>query len=299
MFFKNRKATFGASVLLLIVLAAVFAPLITSNDPLSTDYPRAIPPSGAHPFGTTDYAQDILAQALYGARISLIVATVAATIATVIATTFGLLAAYRPGFVDNFVNMITNIFLVIPGLPLLIVISAFIPERGAKVIAPLLGFTSWAFETRILRGQALGLRGRDFIMAAKMTGESTMRIIFGEFVPNMISRIVAGFIITFTAGVFGEAGLEFLGFGDPHQVTWGTMLYWAANGSAVASGHWWQFVFPGLCISLTIVGLVFLQYGVDELSNPKLRNLPKVKRRRFALASRLIGMRPRGEEATA
>jgi peptide/nickel transport system permease protein len=287
-FLSNKKALFGLTLFSMIVLAAIFAPLLTSDDPLSTDFPPYLHPNSAHPFGTTDYGQDLFAQAVYGARITLLVATGAAAISTAIATAFGLVAANRPGFVDNTVNMFTNIFLVIPGLPLLIVVSSFIPQRGAVVICLLLGFTGWAGETRILRGQALGLRGRDFIMAAKVSGESTWRIVFGEFVPNMISRIVAGFILTFYLAIFGEAALEFFGFGDPHQVTWGTMLYWAANGSAVPSGHWWDFIFPGMAIALTVIALVFLQYGVDELSNPKLRNLPKVKRQRFGAVGRIV-----------
>jgi peptide/nickel transport system permease protein len=280
-FLANKKALFGLSLFSTIMMAAICAPLLTSADPNEIgQFDPRLHPSMTHPFGTTDYGQDVFAQALYGARVTLLLAAFAALLATVIATTFGLLAAYRPGFIDDTVNMFTNIFLVIPILPLLIVVSAFIPQRGPVLIAFMIGLTAWAGETRILRGQALGLRGRDFILAAKMTGESTWKIVFGEFMPNMISRIVAGFILTFQAAIFFEAALEFLGFGDPHIVTWGTMLFWAANGSAVLSGEWWDFVFPGLAIAFTIVALVFLQYGVDEVSNPKLRNLPKRKRRR-------------------
>jgi peptide/nickel transport system permease protein len=284
-FLSNRKAVFGLTLFMGIVILAILAPVLANHDPNGNDYEPRQSPSAHHPFGTTDYAQDLFSMVLWGARVSLLVGAGAAAIATAIATAFGLLAAYRPGVIDGIVNMFTNIFLVIPLFPLLIVISAFVPQRGGVVIMFMIGLTVWAGETRILRGQALGLRGRDFIMAAKVSGESTWRIVFGEFVPNMISRIVAGFILTFTQAIYFEAGLEFIGFGDAHQVTWGTALYWAANGAAVLSGYWWNFVFPGMAITLTVVALVFMQYAVDEVSNPKLRNLPKKQRRRHALRS--------------
>jgi peptide/nickel transport system permease protein len=301
-FFKNGKATFGFVLFGVIALAALFAPLMSHGDPsLFGTFPQRVHPGSAHWFGTNDYGQDIFALVVYGARISLLVATGAAAISTAIATCFGLLAAYKPGPVDGTVNMVTNIFLVIPGLPLLIVVMSFIPQRGPVVICILLGVTSWAIEARILRGQALGLRGRDFILAAKVTGESTWRIIFGEFVPNMISRIVAGFILTFNGAIFGEAALEFLGFNNPHQVTWGTMLFWAYQQNAVASNEWWVFVFPGLAISMTIVALIFLQYGVDELSNPKLRNQIALRRSRIGMLFGYLGSRRAraASEATA
>jgi peptide/nickel transport system permease protein len=282
-FLTNRKAVFGLTLFSGIVILAILAPVLANHDPNGNDYEPRQSPSRHHVFGTTDYAQDLFSMVLYGARVSLLVGGGAAFIATAIATAFGLLAAYRPGPVDGIINMFTNIFLVIPLFPLLIVVSAFVPQRGGVVIMFMIGLTVWAGETRILRGQALGLRGRDFIMAAKVTGESTWRIVFGEFVPNMISRIVAGFILTFTQAIYFEAGLEFIGFGDAHQVTWGTALYWAANGAAVLSGYWWNFVFPGMAITLTVVALVFMQYAVDEVSNPKLRNQPKRQKQRSSL----------------
>jgi peptide/nickel transport system permease protein len=270
-FLANRKAKIGLVFFGLIVLIAILAPWLGTVDPVRSTSPPYLHPSWAHLFGTTDQGQDLFSQVLYGARISLLVGASAALISTVIATTFGLLAAYRPGLIDNTVNTVTNIFLVIPQLPLVIVIAVFIPQRGGVVLALVIGFTGWAAEGRILRGQALALRGRDFIMAAKISGESTWRIVFGEFVPNMIARIVAGFILTFEIAIFAEAGLEFLGFGDPHQVSWGTILYWAGSDSALGQGEWWWFTFPGIAIALTIASLVFINYGVDELSNPRLR----------------------------
>ena len=139
------------------------------------------------------------------------------------------------------------------------------------VMALIIGFTTWAIETRVLRGQALTLCNRDFILAARASGESTPRIVFRELLPNMLSRIAAGFAFVFINAVFFEAALEFLGFADVNKVSWGTTLYWATVNSTLLQGEWWHFVFPGLAISLTLLSIVFINYGIDELADPRLR----------------------------
>ena len=277
----NPKSCFGIVLLCVIVLAAIAAPLLTGH---VANEPDALPrqaPSWAYPFGTTDQGYDIFAQVLYGARVSLGVAAVASLIAMTIAITLGLLAAYSGGWVDESIVLLTNVFLVIPILPLLIVISSFLQGTGPTSMALIIGLTSWAIETRILRGQALSLRNRDFILAAKVAGESTPRVVFGELMPNMLSRIAAGFAFVFVQAVFYEAALEFLGFGDANQVSWGTTLFWATNNSTLLTGEWWHFVFPGVAISLTILAIVFINYGIDELSDPRLRRPAPRTRRRF------------------
>jgi peptide/nickel transport system permease protein len=140
-----------------------------------------------------------------------------------------------------------------------------------------LGLTLWAFEARILRGQALTLRNRDFVAGAKVAGESTRRVVFGELMPNMISRIAAAFVLVFYIALLVDAGLEFLGLGDTTHVSWGMVLYWAQTNSTVLQGEWWPFFFPGLFLVITVVGLVFLLAGIDEVSNPRLRNLKPAK----------------------
>src|SRR6185312_9103661 len=144
-----------------------------------------------------------------------------------IAATLGMLSAFVGGWVDDAINTVINIFIVIPALPLLIVVYSFLPTRGPVPMVLILGLTTWAVEARILRGQALSLRNRDFILAAKASGEGTWRVIFGEIMPNMVSRIAAGFLLAFYISIIFAAGLEFLGFGDPNATSWGTVLYWA------------------------------------------------------------------------
>jgi peptide/nickel transport system permease protein len=275
---RNPKSAFGIFLLGLIVLVSAAAPLLTSHAANEAGELPGQPPSWAQPFGTTDQGYDVWSQVVYGGRMSLLVAAFASVISMAIAITLGLLAAYSGGWRDDVINLVTNVFLVIPVLPLLLVISSMLTVTGPAAMAVIIGATSWAIETRILRGQALSLRNRDFILAAKVAGESTTRIVFGEFLPNMLSRIAAGFAFVFVQAIFYEAALEFLGFGDANKVSWGTILFWAANNSTLLQGEWWHFVFPGLAISLTVLAIVFINYGIDELSNPRLRQA-KPKRR--------------------
>ena len=145
-----------------------------------------------------------------------------------------------------------------------------------------LGLTLWAFEARILRGQALSLKSRDFVHAAKVSGESTWRIVFGELMPNMISRIAAAFVLVFYIALLVDAGLEFLGLGDTTHVSWGMTLYWAQVNSSVLQGEWWPFLFPGAALAFTVLGLVLVLAGIDEVSNPRLRSERGTRQRLFS-----------------
>jgi peptide/nickel transport system permease protein len=268
------KSRFGLALVGFMVFVAVIAPWISVNNPTDFNLLAARQaPSWHHLFGTTDQGSDIFSQVALGTRRSLILGASAALLATALATTLGILAAYAGGIVDELVNFLTNVFLVIPTIPLLIVISSYLKARGMTTMILVLGLTLWSFEARILRGQALSLKNRDFVQAAKTAGESTWRIVFGELMPNMISRIAAAFVLVFYVALLVDAGLEFLGLGDTTHVSWGMVLYWAETNSTVLQGEWWPFLFPGLALVLTVVGLVFLLAGIDEISNPRLRNL--------------------------
>jgi peptide/nickel transport system permease protein len=267
----NPKSCFGIIVFGGIVLAALLAPVIAQNPPDEIVALPGLSPSREYWFGTTDQGYDVFTQVVWGARTSLAVGAAAAVISTVIAATLGMFAAYSGGWIDDSINLVTNVFLVIPVLPLLLVVYSLLPTRGPVVMALILGLTTWAVEARILRSQALTLRNRDFIEAAKVSGEGRWRIVFGEIMPNMVSRIAAGFLLVFYLSIIFAAGLEFLGFGDVNKVTWGTTLYWAQNNSSVLQGNWWHFVFPGVALALSVAALVFINFGVDELANPRLR----------------------------
>jgi peptide/nickel transport system permease protein len=268
----NRKSRFGLTLVGFMVFIALIAPWISVNNPTDFNLLAAHQaPSWSHLFGTTDQGSDIFSQVALGTRRSLILGAAAALLATTLAATLGILAAYCGGIVDEVINFLTSVFLVIPTIPLLIVISGYLSNRGMTTMILVLGLTLWAFEARILRGQALSLRSRDFVEAAKTAGESTWRIVFGELMPNMISRIAAAFVLVFYIALLVDAGLEFLGLGDTSHVSWGMVLYWAQTNSTVLQGEWWPFLFPGIALVITVVGLVFLLAGIDEVSNPRLR----------------------------
>ncbi|HET8894003.1 MAG TPA: ABC transporter permease, partial [Gaiellaceae bacterium] len=201
-------------------------------------------------------------------------------LATAVAAILGITAAYLGGLFDEVVSLLTNVFLTIPPIPLLIVISGYLKNRGMWTMVVVLALVLWAFEARILRGQALSLKSRDFIQASKASGESTRRVVFGELMPNMISRIAAAFVLVFYIALLVDAGLEFLGLGDPSKTSWGMTLYWAEVNATVLQGEWWPFFFPGAALAFTVLGLTLVLAGIDEVSNPRLR-AERAERRRL------------------
>ena len=182
--------------------------------------------------------------------------------------------------------MTVNVFLVLPGLPLTIVLASLASASGANkneyVIALVLMFTSWSYGARVLRAQTLSLKEREFVAAARASGESSLRIISAEILPNEVSLIASTFIGTFVYVVGAEVALDFLGLGDTSRASWGVILYWAQNNAALIVGKWWQFVPAGLCIALLCAGLAFINFGIDELSNPRLRAERPQRRRLFS-----------------
>jgi peptide/nickel transport system permease protein len=275
MLLGNPKGRAGLVFFGGMLLLALIAPLVADRA-TATDFNLLATrqaPSLHHLFGTTDQGSDVWAQVVWGARRSLLLGAAAGAIATVIAAVLGIFAAYAGGLIDDVFTLLTNVFFVIPTIPLLIDVTAFLHTRGLLVMTLVIAGTLWAFEARILRGQALTLKNRDFILAAKVAGESTPRIVFGELVPNMISRIAAAFVLVFYIAILVDAGLEFLGLGDSSKPSWGVALYWATVNSSVLQGEWWSFLFPGLAIGVTVLGLTLLLAGIDEVSNPRLRGL--------------------------
>jgi peptide/nickel transport system permease protein len=294
---RNRKSRIGLSMVGFMVVVALIAPLISVAHPNDFNLLAARQaPSWHHLFGTTDQGSDIFSQVVLGARRSLLLGAAAGLLATGLAAILGITAAYSGGLVDEGVNFLTNVFLTIPPIPLLVVVSGYLKDRGMGTMILVLALVLWAFEARILRGQALSLKNRDFIQAAKASGESTPRIVFGELMPNMISRIAAAFVLVFYIALLTDAGLEFLGLGDMTKTSWGVTLYWAQTNSTVLQGEWWPFVFPGLALAFTVLGLVLLLAGIDEVSNPRLRTDRAPRRRLFAT---LVGGRFAAAEAEA
>ena len=280
---SNPKIAIGIGVVAFFVLTALAAPLLTPYNPNASVVTGSLPPSAAHIFGTTGLGQDMFAQIVYGARVSLLVGFCAAIGSTALQVLFGLTSAYFGGIVDDVLSLIINIFLVLPGLPLTIVLASLASANAANknefVIALVLLFTSWSYGARVLRAQTLSLKEREFVTAARACGESALRIIFVEILPNEMALVASTFVGTFVYAVGAEVALEFLGLGDTSQASWGVILYWAQNNAALLVGKWWQFVPAGLCVAVLCASLTFINFGIDELANPRLRAERPLSRR--------------------
>lgn len=269
-FWANPKSRLGIIVFFVFVLLAVFAPVLSPYSPHKGSFTPMLGPSAHHLLGTTANGQDVLSQLIWGTRISLGVGIAAGASSTGIALLIGVLSGYKGGVVDQVLSTLTNIVLVIPTLPLVVVVAAYIRVTGPVTIALIIGLTGWAWGARVLRSQSLSLGQRDYVMASKLQGNSDLYIVIKEILPNMISLIVANFVYGVLTAILTEASLEFLGLGNVNDVSWGTMLYWANNGQALLSGAWWWFVPPGLAIALVGASLALMNYGVDEIANPRL-----------------------------
>ena len=276
----NPKMSTGIGVVAFFVLMAIAAPLLTPYDPNASIVVGSLPPSSAHILGTTGLGQDMFAQIVYGARVSLVVGFGAAIGSTVLQVFFGLTSAYFGGLIDEVLSLVINVFLVLPGLPLAIVLASLASVNAANknefVIALVLLFTCWSYGARVLRAQTLSLKEREFVTAARVSGESSLRIIFAEILPNEAALVASSFVGTFVYAVGAEVALEFLGLGDTSKASWGVILYWAQNNAALIVGKWWQFVPAGLCVAILCASLTLINFGIDELANPRLRKERKM-----------------------
>jgi peptide/nickel transport system permease protein len=279
----NPKALTGLIIFLIFAVFAIVPQLFTSvRDPNQLAFAPALPPSGDHWLGTTALGQDIWAQLVYGTRQSLLIAVVAGLCATVLSVLIGVSAAYLGGIADDILSMVTNIFLILPTFPLIIILATYAGKGTLTVILVVLVLTGWSYGANQLRAQALSLRNRDFLESARVRGERRSYIIVAEVLPTMTSLIVANFLGAALYSVLTAAGLQFLGLGDPNSVSWGTMLYWSQNQQALQSGMPLWSVAPGLCVALLGVSFALLNYAFDEISNPALRPVRRRRARRTA-----------------
>jgi peptide/nickel transport system permease protein len=275
---NSRKAVVGLVILFVFCVLAVLPQLFTSvREPNRLQFEPSLAPSGKHWLGTTSLGQDIWAQLVYGTRQSLVIALVAGLFATVLSVLVGVSAAYLGGIADEILSMITNVFLVLPTFPLIIVLATYAGKGTLLVILVVLVLTGWSYGANQMRAQALSLRNREFLESARVRGERRSYIIVVEVLPTMTSLIVANFLGAALYSVLTAAGLQFLGLGDPNSMSWGTMLYWSQNQSALQTGMPLWSIAPGLCVALLGVSFALINYAFDEISNPALR---PVRRRR-------------------
>lgn len=271
-FLRNRKAVVGGVLLILFALVAIFAPLL---EPYAHNYDSFNiwqGPSSAHWLGTNGQGQDELSQLIYGTRDSLVVSLLTAAFISIVQLLMGIFSGYSGGATDGVLSTVTNVFLVLPGLPLLIVIDAYLKTRDTFTTIAILTATGWAWGSRVLRAQALSLRDRPFIEAARMSGESRWRIVTFNVVPNMFGILAANFFGAATYALLAESGLMFVGLLNVQTTSWGSMLFWAQNDNAILEpGGWVGMIPPGICILLLAVAFGLLNFAVDEVADPRLR----------------------------
>lgn len=260
-----------------VTLFVFVAPLFSQN-PRSSQNPPMLSPNGDHWLGTNSLGRDVFAQLAHGGRGTVTVGLIVGLIALVLSLIFGIVAGYFGKATDEILSFVTNVMLVIPGLPLVIVISAYVENRSILMVSLILGFTSWAGAAIVLRSQARSLRNRDYVAAARVAGESPVRIIGVEILPNLLPLVAAQFIGAFIAAMLAEAGLSYLGLGPTGSITWGTMLNEAQRGYALQLSAWWWFVPPGIMIALMGAGLSLINFAIDEIINPKLRLGPEAEK---------------------
>jgi peptide/nickel transport system permease protein len=279
---SNRKATAGAVLLAVCVFMAVAPGLIAPGDPQAQIYMPGQGPSRDNLLGTTSYGQDIFTQFVWGAQASLVIAVVAGLLSTVLSALIGVTAGYFGGIIDGFLSLVTDIFLVIPAFPLVVVIAAYSKNGGNAVIVAVLVATGWSYGARQLRAQVLALRHREFLVAARLRGERGWRIVVSEILPNMVSLLVANFLGASVYAILTAAGLQFIGLGSVNTDSWGTMLYWAQNNEALQAGIPLWAIAPGVGIAVLGAAFALLNYAFDEISNPVLRPMRRKRARRSA-----------------
>ncbi|HTA00108.1 MAG TPA: ABC transporter permease [Streptosporangiaceae bacterium] len=281
----NRKATIGVFLMAVFIFVALFPGLLAHQDPNAITNHVFAHPSAAHWLGTDNLGRDVYAQVIDGTRNVLILALAVGLLTTVVAMLIGVAAAYLGGVWDSVLNFVTDVLLVIPIFPLLIIIAAYLPNAGNNVLILVLAFTGWSYTARQLRSQAQSLRNRDYLLAARVRGERPRYIIVVEILPVMTSLLLASFLNNALYAVLAGSGLQFIGIGNGNNVSWGTTLYWAQQNNALGSGLYVWAIVPGACIALMGAAFAFINYAFDEIGNPALRPLTAAKARKAAQAS--------------
>jgi peptide/nickel transport system permease protein len=295
---RSPKVLLGLGITGFFLVLTIIGPYIAPFNPNNTSFAPNLTPSAHHWLGTTSLGQDILSQTLVGARATIVVALVAGLVATALATFIGVAAGYLGGFTDDGLSLLSNVFLAIPGLPLLIVIDSYLPatsRSNALVIGLVISLTGWAWGARVLRAQTMSLRNRDFIEASRIIGESRWRIMLTEVAPNLLPILASSLLFTVLYSIGAYVTLAYIGLTSTSVWNWGTMLFWAQANNAQLSGEWYWFVPPGVCIALVGTGLALLNFGIDEFINPRLREsgLTARQRRRRGLPRRVrLGLTP-------
>jgi peptide/nickel transport system permease protein len=271
---RNRKLLVGFSIILAFLLLGLFGPLAAKYAPFDYVYPLgAVPPSSEFWFGTTFLGQDIFSQFVHGLRATFIVGVIGGGLGMLIGILVGFTAGYRGGLIDEILNAFTNIVLVIPTLAVLLIIAAYLDVRSLATECIFIGLTAWPWVARAVRAQTFSLRTREFVDLARLSGMRSLKIIIQEIAPNMLSYLLLVFILQFGGAILTAATLDFIGLGPTDAISLGLMMQYAVMWGALPLGTWWWFVPPGLAITSIVGALYSMNVGLDEVFNPKLREM--------------------------
>ncbi len=270
---RNNKLKVGVVVLFFFLALTLVGPLLTDYTPYDYVGPAAQPPSSEFWLGTTTFGQDVFTQFVFGLKATFLVGIVGGGLATLIGILIGFTAGYRGGIVDEILNMLTNIVLVIPSLAILLIIATYLEVRGIFAESMFIGFTAWPWAARAIRAQAFSLRSRDFVDLARMSGMRAWKIISTQIAPNMMSYLLLVFILQFGGAILTAATLDFIGLGPTNAISLGLMMNNAVLWGALLLGNWWWFIPPGVAIMAIVGALYITNVGLDEVFNPKLREM--------------------------
>jgi peptide/nickel transport system permease protein len=270
---RNKKLLVGISVVGFFVLVAIFGPWLTSYAPLATGNTGWHPPSGRHWLGTTYFDEDVFSQLVYGIRASFEVGVLGGCFSVLLGMLVGFTAGYRGGWMDEILNLVTNVVIVIPLFAMLLIIGGYLHQLSLLWEAALIGMFSWPWSARAIRAQTFTLKNREFVGLARLSGESSAKIIWREIAPNMSSYLMLTFILLFGGAILTASFIDFVGLGPQGVVTLGTMMNNAFFWDALDLHIWWWFLPPGAIITCIVGGLYLTNAGLDEVFNPKLRSL--------------------------
>ncbi len=267
-FVASKMGPIGLGILIFVALVALFAPLIAPDGPFKLGGPRlAAPGTEGYLLGTDHLGRSMLAQLVYGARVSLVIGVVAAGISLIVGVMVGSLAGYYGGITDMILSRITDMFLIIPAFFLIIVVVATLGS-GIIYVMIVIGLTAWPTSARLMRSQALSLRDRTFVQALRALGESSPKILVRHIIPNGIQPLIANASLDIASAILIEAGLSFIGLGDPNQATWGRMIF---DGRTTITTAWWASVLPGVAIIITVLGFYLVGDGISYVLSPRNR----------------------------
>jgi peptide/nickel transport system permease protein len=272
---RSRKFLVGATVVGIIVMFGIIGPLVTRNANKKNLNPLmwGLPPSSEYLLGTTSFGEDVFAQLCLGIRNSLLVGAIAGALGTFVAILLGGLGAYKGGWADEISSFVTNIIIVFPVLPLLIILAAVMEQRSLIIVGVLIALTTWPWAARSIRSQVLSLKEREFVNLARMSGMNDEKTVLTEVLPNMLAYITMVFVLLVGGAILAEAGISMIGVGPAGTVTLGQMLYWAMNQTWRTNwwDMWWWFIPPGLVLTILLSAVFVMHAGMEELFNPRLR----------------------------